>query len=171
MARVRNIENLIISAQNVIPQLAEIPIDNVAMVLSGGAPAIPQTEYTISGKTITWNDVEAGYNLEIGEIAVVDYEYENGISEGGGGGVTPPYDASDSSMNTVLVQYTTDVAEEDIVPKLIHVPVADTLIVKVNGIVVTEGVDWTRDGRTLTWISGTTLNVNDIVYTEYRRNL
>jgi hypothetical protein len=161
VSRVRKVENLEIITQNVIPQLAEIPIDNAVMMLAVGAPAIPTSEYTVDEQTIIWNDVVAGYDLEIGEVVVVDYEYDD----------VYPYDGSDPTMNPVFLSYNLTVAEEDIVPKLIHGPEAATLVVKVNDVVVTEGVDWTRSGKVLTWISGTTLNVGDTIYVEYRRVL
>jgi len=167
MARVRKIDKFIISTQNVIPQLVETSIDNVVMLLAAGGPAIPEDEYTVSGKTITWDAGVAGYNLEIGDIIVADYEYDDGL---GDGDVIPPYDPTDSVHNPVLVQYDLIVIEINIVPSLIHVPVADTLIVKVNGNLTSEGVEWTRSGKVLTWISGTTLNINDVVYVEYRRS-
>jgi hypothetical protein len=162
MANVRSSENLTIIAQNVIPQLAETPLNDVVMMIAGGAPAIPVNEYTVSDKTITWDEVSAGYDLEIGEIVVVDYEYDDGE------GTVPPYDPSDPAMNPSFVEYDMIVAEENIVPKLVHVPVASTLVVMVDGNSTTEGVDWTRSGKRLTWISGTTLNVGDTVSVQYR---
>jgi hypothetical protein len=165
MARVRRVDNLTIAVQNVIPQLTETPINNIVMMLADGSAAIPTDEYIVSGKTVTWDEVAAGYDLEVGNVVVADYEYDDGE------GVVPPYDGSDATMNPSLISYDMVVAETNIVPKLIHVPVASTFVVRVNGSLVTVGVDWTRNGKTLTWISATTLNVNDVVSVEYRKSL
>lgn len=165
MARVRVIDKFTISTQNVIPQLTYAPIDGLVTMVVVGAAAIPDDEYTVSGQTVTWDEVSAGYDLEVGDVAVIDYEYENGIS-----GDAPPYDEESSSSNPVEISYNLTVAETNTVPRLIHVPVSSTFSMLVNGGSTTAGVDWTRNGKNVTWTSATTLNINDIVSVEYRIN-
>lgn len=168
MAILPKLENLTLVTQNVIPDLAETAYDNQVMILANGNPAVPETEYTVSGKVITWDEVIAGYDLEIGDVVNADYHYDDGVP------AVPPeeeYDSSDSGMNPVSMSYTMTVAEEDIVPKLIHVPVASSLTVSVNSISTTEGVEWTRSGKVLTWISVTTLEVGDVVSVFYRKSV
>lgn len=163
MARVRKVDRILITVQNVIDQLTEIPIDDIVMVTAAGAPAIIEDEYTVSGKTITWNVIGAGYDLDSGDVVVACYEYDNGL----GADITP-YDGSDPTMNPNLLQYILTVIEEGIMPKLIHVPVASTLVMSVDGSAIILGVHWTRNGKILTWISGTTLSVGAIISVEYR---
>jgi hypothetical protein len=166
MALIPKIENLTIVTQNVIPALAEEAYLNQAMLLAGGSPAVPVTEYTVSGNTITWNPGVAGYNLEIGEVVTVDYNYDDhSASVGGTGGV---YDATDPGQNPTTAEYDLTVILQDIVPDLIHTPVPTTFTLKVNGVLKTEGVDWTRSDREITWISGSTLVVGDTVTVAYR---
>jgi len=166
MALIPNIENLTIVTQNVIPDLAEDAYLDQAMILAGGSPAVPDTEYTVSGKTITWDEVAAGYNLEVGEVVTVDYTYDDHtVGAGGTGGV---YDATDPGQNPVTTDYDLIVIIQNTVPNLIHTPVANSFTLKVNGVLKTEGVDWTRSGRNVTWISGSTLVVGDVVTYAYR---
>ncbi len=168
MAILPKLENLTIVTQNVIPDLAETAYESQVIILANGNPAVPGTEYTVSGKVITWDDAIAGYNLEVGNVVNVDYHYDDGVS------AVPEeedYDSSDSGMNPVLMFYDMMVVEEDIVPKLIHVPVASTFVVSVNDVLTTEGVEWTRSGKVLTWISATTLDVGDVVSVSYRKNV
>jgi len=166
MALIPKIENLTIVTQNVIPDLAEDAYLNQAMILAGGSPAVINDEYTVSGKTITWDSVAADYNLEVGEVVTVDYVYDNHQSGvGGTGGVYSPIDPT---QNPVDVEYDLIVIIQNIIPNLIHTPVVDSLTVKVNGVLKIEGVDWTHSARIITWISGSTLAVSDIVTVAYR---
>lgn len=161
MAFIPKSENLVIVTQNVIPELAEIPVQDVVALITAGMPAIPVTEFTVNEKVITWNAAVAGYNIEVGEIVNANYLYDDVSS----------YDGADSSMNPVQVDYDMVVAELNVAPKLIHVPVSSTLAVLVNGTPVLEDVDWTRSGKVLTWISGTDLEVEDLMSVMYRRDL
>ena len=163
MAFIPKSENLVIVTQNVIPELAEIPVQNVVALITAGMPAIPVTEFTVNEKVITWNEVVAGYNIEVGEIVNANYLYDEDSSSS--------YDGANSSMNPVQVDYDMVVAELNIAPKLIHNPVASTLAILVNSIPVLEGVDWTRSGKVITWISGTDLEIGDLMSVTYRRDL
>lgn len=168
MAILPKSENLTLITQNVIPDLAETVYENQVTILANGNPAVPGTEYTVSGKVITWDEVTAGYDLEVGNVVNADYHYDDGVP------AVPPeeeYDSSDSGMNPVSMSYDMIVAEEDVVPSLIHVPVASSLTVSVNSISTTEGVEWTRIGKVLTWISVTTLSVGAVVSVSYRKNV
>jgi len=167
MAILPKSENLVVATQNVIPDLVETAYQNLVTMLANGNPAVSGTEYTVSGKVVTWDEVTAGYNLEVGNVVNVDYHYDDGVS---GVPVEEDYDSSDSSMNPVSMSYDMIIAEEDIMPKLIHVPVASTLIVSVNDVLTTENVEWTLSGKVLTWISATTLNVGDVVSVFYRKS-
>lgn len=73
----RKVETFIISVQNIISNLVFEPIINALMVfvINKGYPTNPTTDWSISGATITWNQIGAGYNLEVGDIVVVDYNY------------------------------------------------------------------------------------------------
>jgi hypothetical protein len=160
MALVPNIENITIVTKNVIPSLSETPYQNFASILAGGSPAVYITEYKVSGKTITWI---ADYDLEVGEVVTVSYTYDDGLPASVG-----VYDPTDPTQNPVTVNYNLTVTTINNVPNLVHTPVATTLVVKVNGVRKTEGVDWSYIGRVITWISGSTLNVGDIVNVSYR---
>lgn len=166
MALIPKIENLIITIQNVIPDLAETVYLNQAMILAGGTPAVPIVEYTVLDKTITWNSGAAGYNLEVGEVVTVNYEYDDHTSGvGGTGGV---YSPTDPAQNPVTVEYNLTVIIQNLVPKLIHTPVVNSFTLKVNDVLKTEGVDWVRSNRDITWISGSILAVGAIVTVDYR---
>lgn len=154
-------ENLTIVTQNIIPDLAEIPVNGVINLTVVGSAGIPVDEYTVSGQTITWDFTSAEYNLEVGEIVVANYLYDD----------VYPYDGSDSTHNPIDLSYERTVYTQNIVPKLIHNPVASTFAVLVNGSPVLDGVHWTRSGRDLTWISGTDLEVGDAVTFSYRRSI
>ena len=73
MATVWKLDTLVISVQNIIPELTEYPINGVVLTLTAGVPALPDTEFTVSDKTITWNPIVAGYDLEVGEKVYVYY--------------------------------------------------------------------------------------------------
>lgn len=166
MALIPKIENLTIAATNIIPDLEEDAHLNQAMILAGGSPAVPDTEYIVLGKIITWNSGAAGYNLEVGEIVTVDYTYDDHTAGAGGtGGV---YDATDPGQSPVTIDYNLTVVTQNIVPKLIYTPVVGSFTLKVNSVLKIEGVDWTRSGREVTWISGSILAVDDIVTVVYR---
>lgn len=166
MALIPKIENLTIVTQNVIPDLVEDAYLNQAMILAGGSPAVIGTEYIVSGKIITWNSGVAEYDLEIGEVVTVDYFYDDHLpGVGGTGGI---YNSTDPAQNPVDVEYDLIVIISNLIPNLIHTPVVDSLTVKVNAVLKTEGVDWIQSGRVITWISGTTLVVGDVVTVAYR---
>ena len=71
----RKVEVFTISTQNVIPALADTPITTAITLFAGSAPTIPNVDWSISVKTITWDAGTAGYNLDVGDIVVVDYNY------------------------------------------------------------------------------------------------
>lgn len=165
MADKSRVQVLIIAVEDIIPTLAEIPIAGTVNMDAGGVPALPGDDFTVSGKVITWLQP---FTLSVGDKVTVDYEYDDGVDPFAG----DPEDATDSNQNPSSIDYNKVVAEEDIVPKMIHIPVVDTLIVKVNDVTVVRDTDYTWGGvKTLTWISGTTLSVDDVVNFQYRRAL
>lgn len=149
-------ENLSVVTKNVIPSLKYTPYGGVVNLLAGGSPAVPVTEFTVTGTTITWAGI---YDINVGEIITVFYDYDDG---------SDVFDASDTTMNPLEVSYNLTVIQENIVPKLIHTPVSGTLSVTVNSVRVNEGIDWSISGRTITWL-GSTLSVGSRVGVIYRR--
>lgn len=154
-------ETLTIITQNIIPKLTEIPYDNVVQLTTMNASCTLGVDYDVSGKTVTFYPLIANYDLLVGDTITVYYLYNN----------EEIYDPSSPSVNPSNVTYNIEIVEENIVPKLIHRPVTDTLYVLRNGNVVIEEVDWEIEGKVLTWVSLTTLEVGDILTVDYRRTI
>jgi hypothetical protein len=69
------VEALTIATLNVIPDLQFTPIVGAVTVVAAGGNTVPGVDWTISGKTITWNAGAAGYNLDPSDWVVVTYLY------------------------------------------------------------------------------------------------
>ena len=163
---IRRIEVLTVLVQNTIPQLQEVPYNNQVMLTVSGAPAVIGIDYEVEGVDITWNALIAGFDVEAGERVVADYEYDDGSGYGNGS----VYDGTDSFQNQSTMEYSLTVIETNIFPKLMHSPIISTLSCSVNNISVSIDLDFIVEGKDVTWISGTALNIGDVIYVSYKKN-
>lgn len=69
------VETLTVVTQNVIPALANSPDTGALHIIAAGTNTEPGVEWTITGNVVTWDEVEAGYNLEIGDTLIAVYMY------------------------------------------------------------------------------------------------
>lgn len=93
-----------------------------------------------------------------------DYTFDTVIND-----ESTPYADSPEALTdeNIQIQYDAEVGELNVMPKLLHLPVQDTLTVLVNEVPTVEDIDWTRSGKSMAWISGTDLEVEDILHIEY----
>lgn len=71
------VEVLTIAIKNVIPDLAFTPIANTLIVFPVGSVGTEAVDWSLSTKTIIWDEITAGYDLEVGDIVIVRYNYND----------------------------------------------------------------------------------------------
>ncbi len=126
-------EQKTIVTKNIIPALAFTPKNNSCVVLYvWGQKHRNGTDFTVSGKTITWVAATAGFDIDPDDDVFVVYEYENA-------------DIYQSYEQKTIVT-------KNVIPNLSFDPKNTShVILYVNGQKQENGVDFSVVGRVVTW--------------------